>query len=253
MMPGTEEFHVVGGGGDPTMVLLPGWATDGRIFEGALPGVTAVTTGPLRPEGFPRRLAAYLDRTVRGAVTVVGWSLGGFLAAEFAREYPDRVRRAVLVGIRREYPEEDVKAVLGSLLADPGGCLSGFYAQCFYPSQIPAYRRFRSGLQAAYLREMDGGALREGLSYLAKARLSGETLPACPVAIVHGEKDVVAPFAEAERLARECGNASFHPLPGAAHAAFLADGFRALIADGQGWPSAATGREASGSNGAADG
>ncbi len=249
----TEEFSIIGRGGDPSVVLLPGWATDGRIFDGVLPGVTAVTTGPLRPEGFAARLAAFLDRTARGPVTVVGWSLGGFVAAEFAREYPDRVRRVVLVGIRREYPEAGVEAVLRSLSADPGGCLSGFYAQCFYPSQIPAYRRFRGGLQAAYLREMDGGALREGLSYLAGARLSGETLPACPVAIVHGGKDVVAPFAEAESVARENGRASFHLFPGAAHAAFLADGFRALIADGQGWPGAATGGEASGSNGAADG
>jgi len=226
-----EEFVVVGEG-NPSLVLLPGWATDGRIFEGVLPGVAAVTTGPLRPEGFSRRLAAFLDRTARGPVTVVGWSLGGFLAAEFAREYPDRVRRVVLVGIRREYPEGDVGAVLRSFSADPGGCLSGFYAQCFFPSQMPAYRRFRAGLQAAYLREMDGGALREGLSYLAGARLSGETLPVCPVAIVHGEKDVIAPLAEAEGVAREGANATFHPLPGAAHAAFLADGFRAVAADG---------------------
>ena len=232
MMTITEEFFVVGGEGVPSMVLLPGWATDGRVFDGIFPGVAAVTTGPLRPEGFSRRLAAFLDRTARGQVTVVGWSLGGFLAAEFAREYPDRVRRVVLVGIRREYPEGDVAGVLRSLSADPGSCLSGFYAQCFYPSQMPAYRRFRSGLQAAYLREMDGGALREGLSYLASARLCGETLPACPVAIVHGEKDVVAPLAEAEGVAREGGNATFHPLPGAAHAAFLADGFRAVVADG---------------------
>ncbi|MHB8941446.1 MAG: alpha/beta fold hydrolase [Desulfobacteria bacterium] len=253
MISSTEEFFVVGGRGDPSMVLLPGWATDGRIFDGVFPGVTAVTTGPLRPEGFAARLASFLDRAALGPVTIVGWSLGGFLAAEFAREYPDRVRRVVLVGIRREYPGGDVEAVLRSLTTDPGGCLSGFYAQCFYPSQMPAYRRFRAGLQAAYLREMDGGALREGLAYLKGARLSGETLPACPVAIVHGEKDVVAPVVEAEGVARECGNATFHPLPGAAHAAFLADGFRALLADGQGWPDAATGREASGSNGAADG
>lgn len=232
MKPNGEEFIVAGGEGDPSMVLLPGWATDGRIFEGVLPGVTAVTTGPLRPDRFTARLASFLDRTARGPVTLVGWSLGGFLAAEFAREYPDRVRRVVLVGIRREYPEGDVAAVLRSLSADPAGCLSGFYAQCFYPSQMPAYRRFRAGLQAAYLREMDGVALREGLSYLASARLSGETLPACPVAIVHGEKDVIAPFAEAEGVAREGGNATFHPLPGAAHAAFLADGFRAVVADG---------------------
>lgn len=227
-----EEFTVVGGGGVPSLVLLPGWATDGRIFEGVLPAVTAVTTGMLRPEGFTMRLAAFLDRTARGPVTVVGWSLGGFLAAEFAREFPDRVRRVALLGIRRAYPEGDVAEVLRSLSADPGACLSAFYARCFYPSQIPAYRRFRAGLQAAYLREMDGGVLREGLSYLAGARLSGGTLPPCPAAIVHGEKDVIAPYAEAEGLAREGGNATFHPLPGAAHAAFLADEFRAVAADG---------------------
>jgi len=227
-----DEFFVVGGGGDPSVVLLPGWATDGRIFEGVLPGVTAVTTGPLRPEGFSARLAAFLDRAAHRPVTVVGWSLGGFLAAEFAREYPDRVRRVVLVGIRRAYPEGEVAALLRSLSTVPGGTLSGFYARCFYPSQMPAYRRFRSGLQEAYLREMDLGALREGLSYLAGANLSAGTLPACPVAIVHGEDDVIAPFAEAEGVARECGNATFHPLPGAAHAAFLADEFRAVVADG---------------------
>ena len=226
-----EEF-LVAGEGDPSMVLLPGWATDGRIFEGALPGVRAVTTGQLRPEGFAPRLAAFLGRAARGPVTVVGWSLGGFLAAGFAREYPERVRRLVLVGIRRAYPEGEVAAILRSLSTVPGGCLSGFYARCFYPSQIPAYRRFRSGLQEAYLREMDVGALREGLSCLAGAKLSGGTLPACPVAIVHGEDDVIAPFAEAEGVARECGNATVHPLPGAAHAAFLADGFRGVIADG---------------------
>ena len=224
------------------MVLLPGWATDGRIFEGVLPGVAAVTTGTLRPDGFSRRLAAFLDQTARGPVTVVGWSLGGFLAAEFARDCPDRVRRVVLVGIRRAYPAADLSAVRASLLRDREACLSTFYAQCFIPARPtakeglvprpPAYRRFRAGLQAAYLREMDGDTLREGLSYLASAKLSGGTLPACPVAIVHGEKDVVAPFTEAEGVAREAVNAAFHPLPGAAHAAFLADGFRAVVADG---------------------
>ena len=289
-----EEFTVAGEG-DPSMVLLPGWATDGRIFDGVFPGVTAVTTGPLRPEGFTARLAKFLDRAAHGPVTLVGWSLGGFLAADFARNYPDRVRRVVLVGIRRGYPAADLSAVRASLLRDREACLSTFYAQCFFPEQttmardgqvsgqagmppisrprpareglVPrqagmprisspwrdAYRRFRAGLQDVYLREMDGDALREGLSYLAGARLSGRSLPACPTAIVHGGKDVVAPLEEAEGVAREGGNATFHTLPGASHAAFLAEGFREVVSDGQGRPSAAPGREAPGFDGAADG
>jgi len=227
-----EEFRRVGGEGDPSMALLPGWATDGRVFDGLFPGVPAVTTGALHPEGFAGRLASFLDRTARGPVTLVGWSLGGFLAAEFAREHPDRVRRVVLVGIRRRYPAADVEAVRESLLRDRAACLSGFYSQCFFPSQKAEHRRFRAKLQPEYLRVMNDATLLSGLSYLSRARIEAAGLPPCPVAIVHGEMDVVAPFAEAESVARESGTASFHLLPGASHAAFLADGFAAVASGG---------------------
>ncbi len=226
-----EEFTVAGDG-EPSVVLLPGWATDGRIFGGVLPGMTAVTSGALRPEGFSRRLAAFLDRTSRGPVTVAGWSLGGFLAAEFARAYPDRVRHLVLVGIRRRYPAPEVEKVRESLLRDRQGCLSGFYAQCFYPSQMAEYRRFRSSLQKEYLREMDGAVLLEGLSYLSSALLAADRFPPCPVTILHGGRDAVAPPAEAEEIAGESGRASFRLLAGAGHAAFLAEGFETAVADG---------------------
>lgn len=226
-----DEFSVSGDGA-PTVVLLPGWATDGRVFAGLFPRAVAVTTGPLRPEGFPRRLAAFLDRSgARTPVTLVGWSLGGFLAADFAREYPMRVGRAILVGVRRAYPAADVEAVRVGVLRDRVACLSGFYAQCFFPTQTASLRRFRAGLQREYLRGMDEATLLSGLSYLAGVRLSGDLLPRCPVVLVHGERDVVAPAAEAEGLARESGRAAFLRIAGASHAAFLSEGFRAVAAD----------------------
>ena len=231
MKHGTAEF-VLRGDGAPTVVLLPGWATDGRVFAGLFPDATTATTGPLRPEGFPRRLAAFLDRSgARAPVTLVGWSLGGFLAAEFAREHPERVGRAILVGVRRAYPAADVEAVRVGVLRDRAACLSGFYAQCFFPTQTASFRRFRAGLQREYLRGMDEATLLSGLSYLAGARLSGDLLPRCPVVLVHGERDVVAPAAEAEGLARESGRAVFLRIPGASHAAFLSEGFRAVAVD----------------------
>ena len=231
MKHGTAEF-VLRGDGAPTVVLLPGWATDGRVFAGLFPDATTATTGPLRPEGFPRRLAAFLDRSgARAPVTLVGWSLGGFLAAEFAREHPERVGRAILVGVRRAYPAADLEAVRVGVLRDRAACLSGFYAQCFFPTQTASFRRFRAGLQREYLRGMDEATLLSGLSYLAGARLSGDLLPRCPVVLVHGERDVVAPAAEAEGLARESGRAAFLRIPGASHAAFLSEGFRAVAVD----------------------
>jgi malonyl-CoA O-methyltransferase len=215
------------------MVLLPGWATDGRLFDGLFPGIPSVrVSGALRPDGFPDRLAAFLETSAPGPVTVVGWSLGGFLAAEFAARHPGRVRRLVLVGVRRRYPAADVDAVRERLSRDRKGCLSDFYAQCFFPSRMADYRRFRAGLQEEYLRGMDDAALLEGLSYLASSTLSPAALPPCPVAIVHGEKDVVAPAAEAESLARDSGRAAYSLLRGAPHAAFLDERFGAAASDG---------------------
>jgi pimeloyl-ACP methyl ester carboxylesterase len=78
---------------------------------------------------------------------------------------------------------------------------------------------------------MDAETLLAGLSYFAGARLSGDLLPGCPVVLAHGERDAVAPAGEAEGIARESGRAAFHRIPGAAHAAFLAEGFRAVAAD----------------------
>ncbi|MBP2673684.1 MAG: Biotin synthesis protein BioH [Deltaproteobacteria bacterium] len=227
-----EELSV-DGGTPPSMVLLPGWATDGRLFDGLFPGVSTVrVSGALRPGGFPDRLAAFLDAAAPGPVTVVGWSLGGFLAAEFAARHPGRVRRLVLVGVRRRYPAVDVEAVRERLSHDRKGCLSDFYTQCFFPSRMAEYRRFRAGLQREYLREMDDAALLEGLSCLASSTLSAAALPPCPVAFVHGEKDVVAPAAEAEALARESGRATYRLLRGAPHAAFLDEGFGVAASDG---------------------
>jgi pimeloyl-ACP methyl ester carboxylesterase len=224
-----EEFSIAGGS-HPAAVLLPGWATDGRIFGTLFPGVAAVVAGPLRTERFPDRLAAFLDGVARGPVTIVGWSLGGFLAAEFARRHPERVRRVVLVGVRRRYPAAELEAVRASLARDRRACLSDFYAQCFLPSGTSAYRAFRAGLREEYLREMDESVLASGLSYLSTAALSASDLPGCPVTIVHGERDGIAPVAEAESLARE-GGATFHLLRGAPHAAFLSERFPAAAAD----------------------
>jgi len=211
-------------GGRP-VVLLPGWATDARIFDGLnLPGDVIRPCGLLTGE--IDSLAEFLMKQGCAPVLLLGWSLGGFAAAQFASRHPALVERVVLVGIRRRYPAGQIEEMRQVLREDRARCLAGFYRQCFLPAQREDYRRFRATLEPAYLAECSDAELLQGLEYLETVALEPDDLPP-GVAIVHGARDVIAPVIETRRLAGDAG-AILHVLPGAGHAAFLAEEFLSL-------------------------
>ena len=211
-------------GGRP-VVLLPGWATDARVFAGLdLPGDVIRPRGLLTGE--IDSLAEFLKEHECPPVALLGWSLGGFAATDFARRHPALVECVVLVGIRHRYPAEQMEEMRQALQQDRARCLAGFYRQCFLPAQREAYRRFLAALEPAYLAEFSEADLLDGLCYLASATLEPEALPP-GVTIVHGAQDVIAPPEEARRLAEDAG-VTLHMLPGAGHAAFLGDEFLRL-------------------------
>ena len=194
------------------MVLLPGWATDGRVFDGIFPGVTAVTTGPLRPEGFrgacgvPRPYGARAGdgrgmvarRVPRGGVRagISGPGAGGSCSSDPA-----------------EYPEGDVAGVPALALGRPGSCLRVLRAM-FLPvadARVPSVPlRAAGGVPAG-----DGRRRAARRAFVPGER---EALRRDASGVPRGDRprreDVVAPLAEAEGVAREGGNATFHPLPG---------------------------------------
>ena len=229
--PPLDEFALVGGP-VPSVVMLPGWATDSRIFEGLFPGVPSVgISGTLYVSGFVDRLALFLEYYASGPVTIFGWSLGGFLAAEFAVRYPYWVRRLILAGVRRRYPPSGVEFTRSALSDNRRTCLTNFHAQCFLPSHMKEYRRFRLKLQKEYIFELDEEELFESLDYLEKAVFPTKFSLSRPVKIIHGGRDTVAPAAEAKELASSIDGAEFYLLPDAPHAVFLDEGFSALLSD----------------------
>jgi pimeloyl-ACP methyl ester carboxylesterase len=97
------------GSGEPVLVV-PGFATDDRWtarlrgFLNAI-GYQAVGWGLGRNRGnVPKLIPQVVEQTERlaqkrgRAVRLVGWSLGGYLAREAAREQPQLVERAVTLG-----------------------------------------------------------------------------------------------------------------------------------------------------------
>ena len=93
-----------------TVVLLPGFGAGPRsmrVMESFLRrrGHRARDWGLGRNTGDARHLRAKLadtvaeSRTAHGEPAVlVGWSLGGYIAREYAREHPDEIRRVVTLG-----------------------------------------------------------------------------------------------------------------------------------------------------------
>jgi pimeloyl-ACP methyl ester carboxylesterase len=107
---GTRLYYETAGRG-PAVVLLHGGLNDSRLWDeqmGPLSKRFRVVRYDLR--GFGRSnaepvefwptedLRALLDFLKIGRATLVGLSLGGIVAADFALEHPERVGRLVLVG-----------------------------------------------------------------------------------------------------------------------------------------------------------
>lgn len=93
-----------------SVILLPGFGTGPRamrILEIALRrvGHRVRDWGLGRNDGEAKRLRADLEPIVQsavdhagGPVVMVGWSLGGYIGREYAREHPAQIRRVITLG-----------------------------------------------------------------------------------------------------------------------------------------------------------
>lgn len=216
----------------PATVLLPGWATDHRIFDPvAMNGPSILIEGPLT-RSFPVQLAEYLAREHVSAVVLFGWSLGGAAALQFARAYPEMVDRLIVSGLRPRYPEGVLEAARRDIVEDKNAFLSSFYRSCFLPAQRGDYAWFKRGLLTPYLKEMTATDLLTSLDYLGECAFGPADLTIRNTTILHGAWDSVAPLGEIEEIVTTSGTGQFHVLPNAAHAPFLLPEARTLWTHG---------------------
>ncbi|MCX6344718.1 MAG: alpha/beta hydrolase [Armatimonadetes bacterium] len=210
------------------VVFLQGWAHDWRIMSRSAANVNRIYVRQGVRRGFGPKLARFLKKSIAGPVTIVGWSLGGFAAVDFAMVYPELVKSLVLVGIRRSYTPEEIQITKDELTRDRRACLKGFYRRNFLPSQRRDWSVFKADLMESYLNDMDSEHLMAGLDYLATAQIDKKLLATCPTLIVHGRQDVIASAEEASQLAQEA-NVPVQIIEEASHAAFLHGDFSGIL------------------------
>ena len=182
------------------VLFFPGWGFDGRVAE-LLPCLRGRQWWA--PLGFsrPAMLAEAQELLLAQAqdkVEVLGWSLGANLACDFVQQFPQQVASLTLVGMRQSWPVADITAIKQGLALDMEDFMTQFYRQCFL-GQKEVGRSFRQQLQGDYLGQLDQTILRQGLDYLAGFR-QREWPSALAVHVVHGARDVIAPWEERVKI-----------------------------------------------------
>ena len=157
-------------------------------------------------------------------VDIVGLSMGGPIVAAYAAEYPDRVRRVVLLApfnTARELGALGLPLV-GEYLAGvfflpalPEGQLEDFMEPDLFPGWPD---RFRDQMQ---YRGFGRAILSTIRSFIPRDPLPDfERLGAqpTPVLLLWGDQDRAVPFAQSDRVRSALGDAAFVPLVGSGHA-----------------------------------
>lgn len=200
---------------------LPVLAARHRVITLDLPGFgySPMPTGRITISGYARLLERLLDQLGVDAAAVVGNSMGGFIAAELAIAFPQRVERLVLVsaagisttghrGPTRAVPvirrHERTLAAAGLWVAANSSTLArrARLREALLNVVVRHPSRLHAPLAAEQLRGAGKPGFLQGLQavldYDVRARLPEI---ACPTLIVWGDRDRLIPVRDADVFA----------------------------------------------------
>ena len=214
------------------LVLIAGWGFDYRIFSTLDLPYNYVFFRDEGADNFEAGLKKFLAAKDIKKVSVLGWSQGAFLAADFAAKNPDRINELILVGLCRKYQKQKLEDIKQLLVRNSTGYMRSFYRQCFCKQEEKCYLWFKNTLLKGYLDDMTTGRLIAGLDRLCQFRIETEGLKNLKdVKIVHGSVDAVAPVKEAIGLAGELANSQLFIFEDTGHLPFLREDFKSRLYD----------------------
>jgi pimeloyl-ACP methyl ester carboxylesterase len=215
--------HGLGGCWQNWLEQMPRLAEEGRrVIALDLPGFGAseMPREDISIEGYGRVVESLCDTLDLGQVVVIGHSMGGFTAAEFAIQYPERVERLVLEAaagistndLAREPLLAGARAVaaLGTRAAAQSRYVAtrprlrwlALQTVARHPTRLPndlVYEMLAHSGTPGFLNALDAI-----ISFDFRDRLSQIR---CPALVVWGAEDALVPARDADEYARVIPNA----------------------------------------------
>lgn len=209
-----------------TLVLIPGWATDYRIFSPLNLNYNYLFPTDNYFLDLGERLLGVLNKRSIDKVSIFGWSLGGFLGADFAFKNPGRINELILLGIRKKFDSAALEGIKTQLIENKKACLYKIYLGCFSDTEKENLLWFKEKLLKDYISSLKLEDLIEGLDYLSKTEINLKPLAKIKkIMIFHGLKDKIAPVEEAREMQQELPDADFLFMPEAGHLPFMQKDF----------------------------
>lgn len=223
------EFKLVERGKDATILLIPGWATDYRIFVDLDLGFNYLLPLKFSPFDFEKGLKKAMEEYKLKKISMLGWSMGGFIASEFASRHRDNVDEIIFVSVREKYDPAEIEYIKMYLRKNCRGFLYKFYESCFSEFERARFGWFKNNLLKDYIDQISADILFEGLDYLSGRQFDTGGLRGQKVKFIHGEEDKVAPISEALKLKEGLPQAEFISLEKCGHIPFLNTDFNSIL------------------------
>jgi pimeloyl-ACP methyl ester carboxylesterase len=226
------------------VVLVHGFPFDGRMWGASADALAAAGYRAIIPdlrghgksppgdgaatmEAMADDVAALLDRIALRKVVLLGFSMGGYVALQFAQRHRERLRALALVDTRAEADSEEAKAGRRKTAADVRergmqALVDALMPKLVRPATHTEKPQVVALLQRMILENPPDGAVA-ALAGMARrpdmrARIAGIGLPCL---VVVGEEDAITPPEAATRLAQAFSASTYELVAGAAHCAPL--------------------------------
>lgn len=241
-------LHITTSGEGPDLVMLHGWGMNAEVWQPVcsalanqfrlhrvdLPGhgQSQQQDQGVTLQDWTEQVAEAVMPQLNGPACWLGWSLGGMVAAQLAYQYPQQVRRLLLIATNLRFCQTDdwpeavapevLKSFASELQQDHGQTLQRFLGlqvmgdaqarqalkqlrQCILAQPEPSTRALESGLEI--LRSADLRPLAGQLEF--------------PVLLLGGEKDRLVSPAALHNVASLLPYCQLEVLPAAGHAPFI--------------------------------